>query len=60
MQKLVRFFKEVKLELRKVTWPGRSEVTNSTTVVLIAIGIIGLFLWIIDLILQGIIGQIMK
>ncbi len=60
MQKLVRFFKEVKLELRKVTWPGRSEVANSTTVVLIAVGIIGLFLWIVDLMLQGIVGQIMK
>ncbi len=60
MQKLGRFFKEVKLELRKVTWPGRSEVINSTTVVLIAVGIIGLFLWIIDLMLQGIVGQIMK
>ena len=60
MQKLVQFFKEIKVELRKVTWPDRAEVINSTTVVLIAIGILGLFLWFADVILQGIIGQFMK
>ena len=31
------FFAEVKGELRKVAWPGRKEVVNSTIVVLIAV-----------------------
>ncbi len=60
MQKIIQFFKEVKLELRKVTWPGRDEVIKSTIVVLIAIAILGVFLWVIDLILQGVVGQLMK
>ena len=60
MQKITQFFKEVKLELRKVTWPGRDEVTNSTIVVLVAISILGMFLWVCDLLLQGLIGQLMK
>ncbi len=32
-----QFFSEVRSELRKVAWPTRSEVLNSTVVVLIAI-----------------------
>ena len=60
MQKLIQFFKEVRLELRKVTWPGRSEVVSSTTVVLIAIALIGVFLWLADIILQGMVSQLMR
>jgi preprotein translocase subunit SecE len=32
-----QFFGEVRAELRKVTWPTRREVINSTIVVLIAV-----------------------
>ncbi len=32
-----QFFSEVRGELRKVAWPGRSEVINSTIIVLIAV-----------------------
>lgn len=31
------FAREVRAELRKVAWPGREEVVNSTIVVLIAV-----------------------
>lgn len=31
------FAREVRAELRKVAWPGRAEVVNSTIVVLIAV-----------------------
>ena len=31
------YFSEVKGELRKVAWPGRQEVINSTIIVLIAV-----------------------
>ncbi len=60
MDKVIRFFKDVKLELKKVTWPGREEVVNSTTVVLITIALISMFLWVVDIALQGIVGQLMK
>ncbi|MBI2168145.1 MAG: preprotein translocase subunit SecE [Actinobacteria bacterium] len=31
------FSREVRSELRKVAWPGRAEVVNSTVIVLIAV-----------------------
>jgi preprotein translocase subunit SecE len=56
--KLVQFFKEIKTELARVTWPGRKEVVNSTIVVLTTILIISLFLWVVDLALQKFISQV--
>ena len=57
-KKLVQFFKEIKTELSRVTWPGRKEVINSTIVVLTTVFLISLFLWVVDLALQGIISRV--
>jgi len=47
-QQVTRFFKEVRAELKKVTWTGRKEVLSGTIAVLVLSGIISLFLWVID------------
>jgi preprotein translocase subunit SecE len=47
-EKVSRFFKEVKAELKKVTWTGRKEVMSGTIAVLILSVIISLFLTTID------------
>jgi len=39
------FFRETNAEMKKVTWPGRGEVVNTTVVVLIATVVFALFLW---------------
>ncbi|MBE0428963.1 MAG: preprotein translocase subunit SecE [Thermoleophilia bacterium] len=44
----VRFLREVRLELTKVTWPNREELTQSTVVVLIAVAIAGVYIFIFD------------
>jgi preprotein translocase subunit SecE len=36
-KKMMEFFTEARQELRKVTWPGRKEVTASTGVVLVVV-----------------------
>ena len=46
--KITRFFKEVRAELKKVTWTGRKEITSGTIAVLVLSCIISLFLWVID------------
>jgi preprotein translocase subunit SecE len=43
-----RFFKEMKTELKKVIWPDRKQLVNNTMTVLIACGIIGIFIWVVD------------
>jgi preprotein translocase subunit SecE len=44
-----RFFRETVGELRKVNWPTRQEATNLTTIVLIVIGAMALFLGVLDI-----------
>jgi preprotein translocase SecE subunit len=42
------FYQNVKLEMRKTTWPTRAEVWSTTVVVLIAVLFFGFYLWGID------------
>ena len=42
------FFSEVRGEMRKVAWPGRPEVINSTMVVLIAVIFMGSAIFALD------------
>jgi preprotein translocase subunit SecE len=44
-----QFFREVRVELKKVTWPSRKETIASTSVVLITVFLVGFYLGIVDL-----------
>ncbi|HSP14284.1 MAG TPA: preprotein translocase subunit SecE [Thermoanaerobaculia bacterium] len=44
------FWRETTAEMKKVTWPTRSEVVGTTVVVLIATIIFALYLWGCDVI----------
>lgn len=48
MKKIFQFFKECAGELRKVTWPTRSDVLSSTKVVFISTIIVALILGLLD------------
>jgi preprotein translocase subunit SecE len=44
-----QFFREVRIELKKVTWPSRKETIASTSVVLVTVILVAFFLGIVDL-----------
>ena len=44
------FLSEVVVETKKVTWPTKQEVINTTTVVVIASFIFGAYLYVCDLV----------
>jgi preprotein translocase subunit SecE len=48
-QKSVEFLKEVKVELKKVTWPTRKQTTGTTIVVIIFVFVVAAFLGVFDL-----------
>ncbi len=48
--RLRSFLHEVVVETKKVTWPTRQEVVNTTTVVVIASFIFGIYLYLCDLV----------
>lgn len=43
-----QFLGEVKAELKKVRWPGRREVLNTTSVVILTVFFFGIYLTLID------------
>ena len=45
---LIKFFKEVRNELKKVIWPNRAQLTKSTVTVLMACLVIGIIIWVFD------------
>ena len=52
------FLKDVRAELKKVTWPSKNEVTSTTIVVIAATIFFGFYLFFMDVIFAWVIGQI--
>jgi preprotein translocase subunit SecE len=46
--KAVQFFREVRVELKKVTWPNQKQTAGSTVVVIILVFILAAFLGLVD------------
>ena len=55
-----QFLREVRTELKKVTWPSRKDTFSGTAVVLVAVFIIALFLGIVDSGLSNLIKELLK
>lgn len=53
-----KFYRETIAELRKVSWPTRSEAINLTRVVMIVILLMGAFLGILDYLFTQLFGLI--
>lgn len=47
-EKVKNFLKEAKVELKKVTWPTPKQTLASTSVVIIVVVIVSIFLGIVD------------
>ena len=48
---IIGFGREARMEVRKVVWPTRQETVQTTFMVIVAVIIIGIFLWLIDMVL---------
>jgi preprotein translocase subunit SecE len=55
-----QFLREVKTELKKVTWPAKKDTLSATVVVLVAVFIVALFLGIVDSGLSNLIKELLK
>ena len=55
-----QFLREVRTELKKVTWPSRKDTLSGTLVVLVAVFIIAIFLGVVDSGLSNLIKALLK
>ena len=54
------FIAEVRSELKKVTWPSRSEVYSTTLVVIGTSIFFGFYLWGLDLVFSRVLSFVLK
>ncbi|MDD3276362.1 MAG: preprotein translocase subunit SecE [Kiritimatiellales bacterium] len=60
IQALKTFLGEVKIELKKCTWPTRQELAGSTMVVVISVLILGVFVGLSDWVLTGLLQTVLR
>jgi preprotein translocase subunit SecE len=52
------FIGEVRVELKKCTWPTRSELIDSTVVVIVSVVLVSLFVGVSDLVLNSLLRMV--
>jgi preprotein translocase subunit SecE len=57
-KRFVNFLRDVRSELKKVTWPSKNEVVSTTIVVLAATVFFGFYLFFMDVIFSWVITQV--
>ncbi|MCD4781467.1 MAG: preprotein translocase subunit SecE [Candidatus Omnitrophica bacterium] len=58
--KVRKFFSEVVIELKKVSWSSRSEVIDATWIILFSAIFVGLYIALSDFILSKFLGLIIR
>jgi len=57
-KRFISFLREVRAELKKVTWPSRNEVYSTTIVVIFATIFFGFYLFFMDVVFSWLITRI--
>ncbi len=60
MGKFIKFLKEVKIELVKVSWPKKEELWQSTLIVIVVSLAMAVFIGMVDLLLSRGAGAIIR
>jgi preprotein translocase subunit SecE len=58
--RITEFVQDVLVEFRKVTWPSRQELINSTTVVIVVTVVLAFFLGGVDIALTRLVERILR
>lgn len=60
IEKIKQFFREVKVESKKVIYPDKNELIDSTWIVIVTVVLISIFLGVIDLSLTKLVGLVLR
>jgi preprotein translocase subunit SecE len=58
LHSVVGFYNDVVAEMRKVTWPERTQVRQATIAIIIFVLLIGLVIFLLDVVLQGVLVRL--
>lgn len=59
-QRISRWFREMRSELKKVVWPSKSQMMNNTLVVLVSVLVVGVFVWVFDAVAVNLVQWIIR
>ena len=59
-QRVKKWFREMKSELKKVVWPNKQTVIKNTGTVLLCSAIIGAFIWVFDFVSVSVVQMILS
>jgi preprotein translocase subunit SecE len=59
-KRLPNFLRDVRLEVKKTSFPSRPEVLNTTMVVIVVVIIFGVYLWIVDQLIFSALNNLFK
>lgn len=57
-KRFINYLRDVRNEAKKVTWPSRREVANTTLVVIIAVIFFGFYLFLWDVIFSWVLAKV--
>ena len=49
---ICKYFRELRSELKKVTWPNPKQVLKNTLIVAACVLVVGVFIWLFDFVAQ--------
>jgi preprotein translocase subunit SecE len=58
MKKILEFIRGVRAEWFKIVWPNRTDVVRATIMILVFSGLAALFFFVVDSILNALVGWI--
>lgn len=56
--RIIKYFREARAEMRKVTWPTREEALHLTGIVLAVTVAMSLLLWVLDIFFTGVMSAL--
>ena len=59
-KRIARFFRELRSELKKVSWPTRADTLKKTGIVIVCVIVVGIIVWIFDGIASSVIDALLS
>ena len=60
LNRVMRWLKDLKGELKKVTWPSAKDVIKNVGVVILCVLLVGVFIWVFDFLARAVIDALLQ
>ncbi|MBD5083897.1 MAG: preprotein translocase subunit SecE [Clostridiales bacterium] len=58
--RILRWFKDLKGELKKVTWPSAKDTLKNVGIVIMCVIFVGIFIWVFDFLARAVIDALLQ